>query len=465
MTKPLERIHSEPGRFWIISDGMDFDPLASMQGILTIKDDGQSELELLPQIWSWVISLDEVISGRHIEIGGQLHRIDQNVRMTRVWLQSYSPVKLSSLVSLMVPGDLVLLKHSQSIKMLTIPLENTWPWLGIPMPVGERIDQHYTIRYPLPEYKSFKISNADVHLTSSYNVNYDMQMRAANVKPYAEIEFDFDTPITITSAQGICLDFEDLLVLLTNQECGLEWPKASIPDSDASGSLYFSRRRKVGGTVSHLYCWVPYPEIEHAFGSILDEWFKKRTEHGAAFHLYLGTRRGDQLYAEHRFINLIWGLEALNRKCWPMRPENPKRKVKVKSILKALDGIANAKDKATIRKAFEREPSLEDRLKEMFTSLPVAISKEAFKEFAKQCAARRNDISHHGGPRDSASYEGFPLKLHELSSALAPLYHLLILASINVPSEVIQGIFLKSHKSFRELAYLKRVGLEIVDEL
>lgn len=464
MTESTERIHSEPGRFWMVSDEMSFDSLASMEGILTIRDDGQSELELLPQTWTWAISLNDVMAGKHVEICGKLYRINQNVRLTRVWLQNFSPLKLRSFVSLITPADLTLLKQGELIETLTIPLENAWPWLGRSMPVGEHIDHNYEIKYPLPDDTSFKISNATIRISSSYNVSFNTAERVANVKPHAEIRFDFDAPGTLESAQGVYLDFEDLLVILTNQECGLDWPKACVSGSDASGVLYFSMRRKIGGTISHLYCWLPYPEIEHAFGNILDEWLKKRTEYGAAFHLYLGTRRGDQLYAEHRFINLIWGLEALHRKRWPKRQENPKLKAKLERILEALSGIVNSKDRADIRKAFEREPTLESRLQEMFISLPIDVSKSAIKDFAKRCADCRNDISHHGGPRSGASYDGFPLKLHELSSALAPLYHLLILTAIDVPSEIVQGIFIKSHKSFRERAYFKRVGLEITDK-
>ena len=40
----------------------------------------------------------------------------------------------------------------------------------------------------------------------------------------------------------------------------------------------------------------------------------KREEFGPGFYLYLGTRRGMALYAEHSFVNLIWGLEAFHRK-------------------------------------------------------------------------------------------------------------------------------------------------------
>ncbi|MDA9393123.1 hypothetical protein WN73_21680 [Bradyrhizobium sp. CCBAU 45394] len=53
--------------------------------------------------------------------------------------------------------------------------------------------------------------------------------------------------------------------------------------------------------------------MRDAFGDIWSNWKQKREEFGPGFYLYLGTRRGLSLYPEHRFVNLIWGIEAFHR--------------------------------------------------------------------------------------------------------------------------------------------------------
>lgn len=465
MVTKIESILSEPGQFWIVSEGRDFEPAKSMEGLLTIADDGQAELELLPERWTWDIPLDDIISGRKFTVVGRLRRIEQSVRLTDPWLKTLDPPRFQSFISLVVPCDPASLIHDFCIESLTIPLENAWPWLGPEMPEWQHDDQRHVVNYPLPYAKSFQLSIGLAEVSYSYHAALNSSERKFKLKQSAEIQIKLHRPTTLLQAQSTYLDFEDLLVLLANQECGLHWPKVDIGGVERSGVLYCARRRKIGGAISYLYCWLPYSEIEEEFGSILDEWLTKRSEYGAAFHLYLATRRGNELYAEHRFMNLMWGLEALHRKHWPQPQGNSTIEAKVKRIDETLKVIANSDDRRKIRNALRQELRLEDRLREMFSSLPIGISRDSINAFSKNCADRRNDISHHGGPRDEASYNGFPLVVHELSSALAPLYHALILGAIGISSKTTRDIFRASHKSFREKAYMKRAGLVLPDEV
>jgi len=38
---------------------------------------------------------------------------------------------------------------------------------------------------------------------------------------------------------------------------------------------------------------------------------EKRRKHGPGFYLFLGALRSREMYVEHRFANLVWGIDAL----------------------------------------------------------------------------------------------------------------------------------------------------------
>ena len=61
------------------------------------------------------------------------------------------------------------------------------------------------------------------------------------------------------------------------------------------------------------------------FGAIWSRWKAMRDEFGPGFYLYLGLRRGMAMYIEHRFVNLIWGLEAFTARRAVARPRSLRR--------------------------------------------------------------------------------------------------------------------------------------------
>ena len=69
-------------------------------------------------------------------------------------------------------------------------------------------------------------------------------------------------------------------------------------------------------------CLTHFPKVRDTFGDIWSNWKRKREEFGPGFYLYLGTRRGMSLYPEHRFVNLIWGVEAFHRTKYPTDPSS-----------------------------------------------------------------------------------------------------------------------------------------------
>jgi hypothetical protein len=60
-------------------------------------------------------------------------------------------------------------------------------------------------------------------------------------------------------------------------------------------------------------------------------------------------------------------------------------------------------------------------------------------KFADECAHRRNDLSHHGGPRSNGeqAYETFLRQLMALCGALSILYHAALLQKIRVDDKTL----------------------------
>lgn len=86
------------------------------------------------------------------------------------------------------------------------------------------------------------------------------------------------------------------------------------------------------------------------------------------------------------------------------------------------------------------EPNLKDRIEDLFSRLPWRIESSSLAKFADECAHRRNDLSHHGGPRGNGehAYEIFLRQLMTLSRALSILYHAALLQKIGVDDQTLQ---------------------------
>jgi hypothetical protein len=142
------------------------------------------------------------------------------------------------------------------------------------------------------------------------------------------------------------------------------------------------------------------------------------------------------MYAEHRFANLIWGLEAFHRTKYNGR-NVPSLREKIDRI---LDGVTKPSDKRWLerRLRFADEPTLEQRIFDVLQSLDIGLDDLRLRTFAGRCAKNRNDISHFGGDRDGSDYQKFLKDIDAQGDALSTLYHALLLKEIGVDSEIIK---------------------------
>lgn len=246
---------------------------------------------------------------------------------------------------------------------------------------------------------------------------------------------------------------QELFILLTGSEYAIEWPWLTI--GKMSYELYFrGHPRSTEEPPKTHECWTNFIQLRTVFGALFDTWRRKREELGPGVYLYLGLRRGMKMFIEHRFVNLIWGLESLHRR----KSVDTKAVEKIKKkIERILTQVKAQKDRRWLEGRLKNaaEPSLKERLADIFSELPLEFDPKALDTFCQECANRRNDVSHFGGVRTGTSYTDFVIDLDKKSSALEILYHIALLREIGVASEVLKAHVMSSPSVF----YLRQLGL------
>jgi hypothetical protein len=108
-------------------------------------------------------------------------------------------------------------------------------------------------------------------------------------------------------------------------------------------------------------------------------------------------------------------------------------------VNRILDKIDDPNDKRWLEKRLEHahEPSLEQRLFEVFKALPLGLDEKRLRAFCQGCAKLRNDISHFGGERHDTSYSEFLKDANTKSEALSVLYHALLLHEAGIDGQIL----------------------------
>lgn len=232
---------------------------------------------------------------------------------------------------------------------------------------------------------------------------------------------------------------EDFLLLLIGSPTSLDWPRLKGVN-DSSCRYYFWRASPPGETTRPLHwsdCWTSFQSVKSEIGALFSSFMEKRDELGPGLYLYAGTRRARRLYMENRFMNLVWGLESLHRKLPTEQTTNLKTslEIKVDRILGEVK-LSKGTDRRWLVRTLKgaTEPSLSQRLFEVFDSLPLRFNKRLLCAFCDDCAKMRNDVSHFGGERHG-NYRAFYERMSVLTDVIQVLYHAVLLTRIGIHEE------------------------------
>jgi hypothetical protein len=454
-----------------------FAPEDSVHGTLVIGADGQISLDLdgtmpggkrLGRMFPGGESLPVEMSIQGILKGQKKHVLLQGVGSDGGSFSTGGITYERYLASTCIvgPTEIPYSEQMLSFTRLTISLRGFEAWTSLRSIDAIRQEKDLTIRYVKPESLSFDVAGGKLSITHSVKAPWisDTTSTKSNriaLEEQSELVYEPSVSCSLDEMMKRFNLIGDLLNLLADTTFQLDWPflKADLIENELPYRLYFQRRTTDAEPPRSTDCWALLPAIKNDFGAIFSNWMKKRELYGPGYYLFLGTRRGFDLYVEHHYVNLIWGIEALHRR-QPTEVGSPTgTEQRVQRILSEVTGKADRKWlKGKLKHA--GEPTLEQRIFETFSRLPLSLSPKELRSFATSCANRRNDISHFGGQRPGGDYSEFVRELDLKNQALAYLVHAYILLDIGVSPETLNFWFFEGPKSYQIKRLLKAAGLE-----
>ncbi|MBR7197557.1 HEPN domain-containing protein [Pseudomonas sp. 14A] len=337
---------------------------------------------------------------------------------------------------------------SENFTKLKVSLDGLQEWVRPGKVTCEGpLNNKISIELECNSTETWKTDTGHVELRHHFTGNKPSRYSSTlNVGLVSELTY---TPVLAVSSQAIIEWYraiQDLLLILTNCTLTLKWPQLiwSCQGDDLVVQYYFRRHEPIDNKIAWHQTLLPFSRIREIFGAMIDKWIIARKSLGPGINLYLGTRRNFRLYAEHRFVNLVWGLEALGRRSDPSESDETKVNEKIKkftSIIRSVEGL-NSGDRNWLKGLMKRsgERPLSERLFEELSPVAINIPDENLRRFCKRCADLRNDLSHHGGERMPGEYETFLAGILSNSEALSKLYLLVILRILGVSVDEIKRI-------------------------
>ena len=343
---------------------------------------------------------------------------------------------------------------------LAVPLEGYEEWLRLGSIDVSRSEDKVSVIYEKPNNIVFAVAGGTL------SIEYDAKENASGFFRSYELSLKQTASIKFRLTGGLKLDglisqyglLEDLLKLLTGSDYHLDWPSVSL--GDKATYRWYGFRHRSEETIAaprHYNTVTNFLQLRDKFGAIWSRWIAKREEFGPGIYLYLGTRRGVTLYAEHRFVNLIWGIEAFHRKKY-VAAKSAALSAKIKRIVEQVGG---AKDKSWLRNKLKNahEPPLDQRIFDVLKTLPLDLEETRLHLFSKACAKARNDISHFGGLRHASPYAEFIRDLEQKSTALSTLYHALLLHELEIDASILKHWIYEGFNSYPIKRHFVDAGL------
>lgn len=462
----------ERGYFWWRNEPTPeghFAPDSAVTGVLSIDEDGRVELELDGVLFTEEEALAAVLG----ELGpippdkaiqGILKGSGYCVVLTGIWsnggrgsTNGISFQRFSALSCLVgsSPPPLGVLRF----RKLEIDLKGLESWLRLGSISFNRTKSRLSSTYRRPKNLSYPAG--DGALSIKYDITapyFGTRKSELSLSESAALCFTTKKSWPLLEMRDLYGVIEDLFILLTDSECCLEWPLLKLWGSKNSYRYYFLRNRSAAPAPDWHECWTNFVQLKDNFGAIFSSWRTQREIFGPGFYLYLGTRRGMQLYAEHRFVNLMWGIESLHRRSAPESalPTNLEKKIQ-----RILDGVEKKRDRCWLEGKLKhaQEPNLAQRMYETLKELPFAFDESLLRSFCGSCASARNDISHFGGVRHDEGYEELLTSLDSKSDAISLLYHALLLHKIGVDKKILRWWMFEGFRSYGIKESLADTGL------
>lgn len=453
-----ECILKERGYFWwneqCIPDGA-FAPSGCVVGTLTVDGNGKSRLELDGVLDDGRNNRIETLFWQNLSkkcIQGILKDSNQSVlllglrsagkRFTGNGISCENFEAASCLV-----GSQEFSPEELKFDKLEIKLTGFEEWLGLRNIKFSQSQTCISVEYNLPCADSYRLDDGTLKIkyenTGLGFDAYTSQTNKINFEEIAILQFEPTQRYLLDEMRNEYVLMQELFILLTGSNYSLDWPCLKI--GNLSYRYYFEGYTRSVAVPRRYECLTEFSQLKSEFGSIVCKYKEKRNELRAGFNLYLAVRRGIDMYVEHRFVSLIWGLESMHREKPPEK--NPKLEEKVKRIIGSING---EKDKCWLEGKLKHatEPQLKDRLLDLFSSfeLPFGIDKGRLQLFCEECAKARNKVSHSGEISNNNNRDDL-VGLDRKSAIFEYLYHAILLLEIGISPDLLEQDLSNVHYS------------------
>lgn len=495
MPESTEVILENRGHFWWHGEKTPrgrFGPPFGVPGILTIREDGRVRLNVTESLLrSTFLGLsspnralldDDPGAFKGKSIAGKIDGESRCVYLKNIVYRSFGRMvdgKQSEQFDsdFCLVGNTATTRSARSLRFSKLSIElaglEQWRWNDVLTVSKEKVvgkdrsrDVGYTAAPIEYQLEDGRISlRTDVHCTAMEDTPY----REISFRQYEWLEYSRTRTTTPESLRQEFGHIEEFLALLTGTYYSLDWPLISISNDRKveTYTLYFWRNIEKSQPPELSNLWTTFPKIRDTFGTLYSNWRKKRRKYGPGFYLYLGALRNMPMYIEHRFVNLIWGIEALHRGMNPEPSESKSQKKRIEDILSKAGSLLNSDERGWLKSQLRNrtEPALEHRITSTFSGLPWKITKSSLDAFALRCRIRRNNLSHYGGSADrDEKRDTFLRELLELTEGLSLLYQAALLSEIGLDEKTLMDCT-KMPIGFRirgglEFAKLKADGIK-----
>ena len=330
------------GYFWLPSE-----PEIKVQGILSIADGGNVELETL----EWP---DRVlnVNDRVKRIVGQIEN-DVSVSLDDCFFYGYSVGDYGIKLFFLIDGKTFIgttCDEDENILLsnLTFSVEGIEEWVGIS---GIKVDNNNIISYSKPEEILFNLNNG-MRLIIEFKSEI---FRSSTSPPSVITEVKVTQKIyfklvslekrEVNDFTAIAEKITTLLCIATDQIVCLKDISATIIDDNAivqpiSVEIYYRSRpySQKKPIITKLRMLFRYQDIQNYFEQVVDDWIEANNRSNFAFRSYFLAKTDGQKYLEGKFWVLAQTLEIYHRSLLSTdsRRNSSGKKIKFEQRLKEL---------------------------------------------------------------------------------------------------------------------------------
>ncbi len=292
----MENIIEERGFFWWSDESVPdrcYAPDAHVTGILIIDSSGRVTLKL-----------DGLMPGRGLGESLNRGKVEKNIMGV---LKNKQHVFLDELFS--GPASYGYLSyegyHSSKcliseqpfavgddikIKEVQVSLKSLNDWFGLRPISDDSVDNRYpdqlTIKYHRPESSKYLIDDGLIKIEHHYEVsNTHVSFK---IEAHSQFHYVSNIELPISEAIEVYHRFSELMLLLTNENNGLDWPV--VVCGDVKSTLYFPVSESRVEKLDWIDCWVLFNDVKEDFGRLFEGWIKGRADFQSAYYSYISTR-------------------------------------------------------------------------------------------------------------------------------------------------------------------------------